>query len=121
MIDVCINELACALRVGKDMPFKEGVGVDSWRGDYSELAIGDYGKPQAYSAHELADVLKAAIGKTFEGYKGGDFVMNGCTGVHLSDYDSSSPSRFTPWLLPILVDAYIALLCDSPDPESKTQ
>jgi len=43
----------------------------SYRGYYSDLAI----EPGETRVGDLLDVLKDSLGKTFTGYKGGDFVM----------------------------------------------
>lgn len=54
----------------------------SYRGSYDELAF----KP-AYDLVSLSimlNIAKEAIGKTFRGYKGGDFVMDEWTPVHLA-------------------------------------
>lgn len=48
-------------------------GLASWRGSYSELTICEGG---TQTLGELIADLEAAIGKTFEGYKGGDFTMS---------------------------------------------
>lgn len=61
------------------------IGLSSWRGAYSELAInyglGGYDNDNAdQSAHrDLADFrkeLEEAVGKEFYGWKGGDFTMS---------------------------------------------
>ena len=55
-------------------------GIDSSRGDYAELALG-------YSFEQVATVLdvlkwcKGAVGATFSGYKGGDYMMTRDTQV----------------------------------------
>jgi hypothetical protein len=50
-------------------------GVSSWRGDYAELAIefNDKGEPMLLT--EFIALLENAIGKSFEGWKGGNFMM----------------------------------------------
>lgn len=50
--------------------------VDSWRGDYEELALNYQESGVQLKAGEFLTVLKSAIGHTFQGYKGGDFTMN---------------------------------------------
>lgn len=92
--------------------------VGSWRGSYCELAIsftkegvydgynGDkiiyeskYGNsyesiPTTLSenptARELLELLERCKGKTFVGYKGGDFIMGKTTPVWISNYGCSS-------------------------------
>lgn len=50
-------------------------GFDSWRGSYDELALG-YGGNQPVTVKELIKQAKAANGKTFCGWKGGEFEMS---------------------------------------------
>ena len=104
----------------KDLPLyvdlldKKPMGIDSWRGSYAELAIqtegfGSYngdevthefesgnfynsvsiGKENPTVA-EWIEVLKEAVGKTFTGYKGGDYLMSKNTPVWLAEYGNSS-------------------------------
>lgn len=65
--------------------------LNSWRGSYSELALnytsGDYLNPK--NTKEFLALLKRADGATFEGYKGGDFVMNRRTPVWVANYGNS--------------------------------
>ena len=62
----------------------------SWRGVYAELAF----EPKAGAT--AGDVLKearAAVGSTFEGYKGGEYVMDEDTLCHVDAYgDSGGPT-----------------------------
>jgi len=95
----------------KDLPvyFDEAnivpTGIDSWRGVYAELAIEyrNLGKDEkAMIVEEFERMLSDANGKTFQGYKGGDFLMgkntplwvanNGeCTGFKENDkYDNQA-------------------------------
>lgn len=62
------------------------IGIDSWRGIYSELALeySDKGKPMIVS--EFLKMLKNTIGKTLTGYKGGDFLMGKTTPVWVANY-----------------------------------
>ena len=59
----------------------------SYRGYYSDLAF----EPTegTVKAADLLAQCKAAMGKVFEGYKGGDFVMGEITPVWVADYGSS--------------------------------
>ncbi len=63
----------------------------SWRGVYAELAVGftdkgDYKDPQL---SKFITELKGAIGKTYTGYKGGDFFMSKSTPVWVANYGES--------------------------------
>ena len=56
----------------------------SYRGYYCDLAFeNDSGTCQA---GELLAVCKSAIGKTFEGYKGGNYTMKESTPVWIAEY-----------------------------------
>ncbi len=58
----------------------------SWRGDYSELAF----EPKENAiVSEMLTEAKNALGKTFEGYKGGDFKMSNYSPVHLANYSQT--------------------------------
>lgn len=58
----------------------------SWRGIYHELA---FEPAENVKVSDMLADAKSALGKTFEGYKGGDFKMDEDTEVHISDYGSS--------------------------------
>lgn len=53
--------------------------VCSWRGSYNELAI-VFGSEEK-SGHSTLATLRAAVGKTYSGWKGGDFKMGKATPV----------------------------------------
>lgn len=67
--------------------------LDSWRGDYSELALGykltGYDNDENHLAEitvkDLLAELKSAIGKTFNGWKGGEYEMNENTPVWVAN------------------------------------
>lgn len=68
---------------------------DSWRGDYSLLAIGykmtgrdDNTGLQRVTAKEFLQLCKDCIGKTFTGYKGSEFIMNKNSSVWVDNYGS---------------------------------
>lgn len=99
-----------------DLMDKRPMGLNSWRGSYCELAIQteslgsvnteevekeytEYGMTiyktksigkENPTVEEWIEVLKQAIGKTFTGYKGGDFLMGKNTPVWLAEYGNSS-------------------------------
>ncbi len=58
--------------------------VRSYRGYYSDLAFEPELEP--VSVGEVLADLKAALGATFEGYKGGDFVMGPQTPLWVSEW-----------------------------------
>ncbi|HEV7297957.1 MAG TPA: hypothetical protein VGN72_01225 [Tepidisphaeraceae bacterium] len=69
-------------------------GVHSWRGIYSELAIGYTSelKPgrEIVTVGELLAVLRAADGGVFDGYKGGEYTMWRDTAVWVSNHDEAA-------------------------------
>lgn len=69
------------------------VGIDSWRGSYRELAL-EYAETGGgllkLSVESLLIRLKAIIGATLSGYKGGDFLMGKTTPVWVANYGESS-------------------------------
>lgn len=66
-------------------------GLTSWRGSYEELAIcyQDDGHPTAV---DFLKELKNANGKTFQGWKGGDFKMDLDTPLWIANSGYSSNS-----------------------------
>lgn len=56
----------------------------SYRGYYSDLAFER--EPGTREAGELLTECRNAMGRVFEGYKGGDFVMGETTPVWVADY-----------------------------------
>ena len=93
---ITIGELLALI---KDIPEKSGddnvevsfdfgtaypIGLSSWRGSYAELAINyglsgyDNDNASQFAHLDLAEFrkeLEEAVGKTFQGWKGGDFTM----------------------------------------------
>lgn len=67
--------------------FDEGgtVGdLGSYRGYYSDLAL-EPGDALA-TAGALLDAAREAVGKTYQGYKGGDYTMDAETPLWMADY-----------------------------------
>ena len=56
----------------------------SYRGYYCDLAF-ELGEGKRLAADMLA-VCKSAMGKVFEGYKGGDYIMKESTPVWIAEY-----------------------------------
>ncbi len=67
--------------------------IDSWRGIYAELAL-DYDKKEPKTIEQILNLLKNAVGKTFEGYKGGDFRMGRNTPIWVANYSESSVADY---------------------------
>lgn len=76
-----------ATRVEFDFGGFEPTGLDSYRGYYSDLAIG-FGS-EGLNAGQLLAELQGAVGKTFEGYKGGKYEMDLSTPVWVANYGRS--------------------------------
>lgn len=78
----------------KDMPVvlsddtTRGPGkARSYRGYYSDLAFSPE-RPTTVGA--FLEACRSALGKTFEGYKGGDFVMDESTPLWIAPYGEST-------------------------------
>jgi hypothetical protein len=69
-----------------DLEYLKPTGIDSWRGSYDELALefGTEGREPPLS--EFIEMLKEADGKTYTGYKGGDYTMSRHTPVWVANY-----------------------------------
>ena len=59
----------------------------SYRGFYDELA---FEPKENVTIGDMLEAARSALGKTFTGYKGGDYVMEEFTYVWLSYYGSHS-------------------------------
>jgi len=62
--------------------------ADSYRGYYADLAIND--AQETTTVGQLLKTLQASLGKTFEGYKGGDYTMGEDAPLWRSEYGRSS-------------------------------
>jgi len=67
-----------------DQIVERGFGSpDSYRGDYSQLAF----NPEVnVTVGEMLDHAKSAVGRTFQGYKGGSFTMSTYTDCYIAEY-----------------------------------
>jgi hypothetical protein len=74
-------------RVEFDFGGLEPTGVDSYRGYYSDLALG-FGE-DGKNAGDLLSELTSADGAVFKGYKGGEYRMNRDTPVWVANYGDS--------------------------------
>lgn len=63
--------------------------LSSWRGSYCELAIRFDFESNPHTVAKFIDLLEEAVGKTYTGYKGGDFVMGKRTPVWVANYGHS--------------------------------
>lgn len=60
--------------------------IDSWRGSYDELALNHSSGGDKLTGSEFVRMLGLCIGKTFTGYKGGEYVMSEDTPVWVANY-----------------------------------
>jgi hypothetical protein len=70
------------------------VCLTSYRGYYEDLAL-DYNHSRPVTVGVLLDDARKAVGATFEGYKGGDFIMRGDTRVWVSEWGRSEGRDLT--------------------------
>lgn len=65
--------------------------LTSWRGSYDELAITPSLGPfsQAHTVATLTNLLRAAIGQEFDGYKGGTYRMGRHTPVWVAEWGTA--------------------------------
>lgn len=60
--------------------------ADSWRGSYNELA---FTPAPDVAVKTMLVVARSSLGRTFSGYKGGEYEMSEWTPVHLSFHGRS--------------------------------
>ena len=60
----------------------------SYRGYYCDLAFEQVPDERAVSAESLLELCRSCMGKVFQGYKGGDFMMGANTPVWIASYGS---------------------------------
>jgi hypothetical protein len=68
--------------------------VNSYRGYYEDLAIG-FGDVDTPKVAEVLKELRSAIGKTFEGYKGGNYRMGRNSRLWVANYGRTSDTVIT--------------------------
>lgn len=93
-----ILKLEAVKNRNKKIRFDFGTGLGptdimSWRGSYCELCV-DYGNSEIYSASKFLLELKGALGETFTGYKGGEFLMGKTTPVWVAHYSDSGVDNY---------------------------
>lgn len=74
----------------------------SYRGDYEQLA---FEPAKNVAVKEMLDNAKAAVGRTFEGYKDGEFSMGEYSLCNIAEYghssfggDAISPTLVAYWI-----------------------
>lgn len=85
---------------GTDVSVPLGFGnAHSYRGYYADLAF----EPKRYvTVGSMLREARAALGQTFQGYKGGDFKMGACTDCWLAKYGETGET-IGPVLLELLL------------------
>ena len=89
-----INELK-KMDVNKTVPVGFG-SPHSYRGYYEDLA---FEPAENVTIGSMLTHAESALGKTFQGYKGGDYVMEDYTTVWIANYGESGGEVIGPALL----------------------
>lgn len=93
MLGEMILALMTVQNKGLPVVFDDGVwwpvDLDSWRGSYRELALSYTKEEEKWSVACVLKTLQDAVGETFQGYKGGDFLMGKNTPVWVATYGNS--------------------------------
>lgn len=92
-LKVCIDTGKDDKNVVFDFEYLFPTGLNSWRGSYEELAL-NFGSNEDENEMqlELTEFIKLceeAIGKTYTGWKGGDFVMSEDTPLWVANMSNS--------------------------------
>lgn len=80
--------------------------IDSWRGSYDELALNFETQGEEMKVSEFLKMLKECVGKTFTGYKGGDFTMHKRTPIWVANYSHSGNTA----VIDVVDNEYVVLL-----------
>jgi hypothetical protein len=75
--------------------------IDSWRGNYADLAL-EPAEGIRHTVNELLALLHGADGDEFQGYKGGTFTMNRDTPVWVDAYGEYTADRGIRAVRPLL-------------------
>ena len=81
-----LGEMILTLKAMPEDQTIEGISAerDSYRGYYDDLAF----EPGVTTVGELLKAAEKALGHTFEGYKGGEFIMEKNTPIWIANYGS---------------------------------
>lgn len=89
--DAVIEKYKHEAKVCYDFEYLFPKTIDSWRGIYTELAL-DFvssSEDDEMGITDFYNMLTDCIGKTFTGYKGGEFVMGKSTPVWVANYGNT--------------------------------
>lgn len=89
-----------------DFEYLFPTSIDSWRGSYDELALNFEMQGEEMKVSEFLKMLKDCVGKTFTGYKGGDFVMHKGTPIWVANYSHSGNTA----VIDVVDNGYVVLL-----------
>lgn len=89
-----------------DFEYLFPTSIDSWRGSYDELALNFETQGEEMKVSEFLKMLKECIGKTFTGYKGGDFTMHKGTPIWVANYSHSGNTA----VIDVVDNGYVVLL-----------
>ena len=89
-----------------DFEYLFPTSIDSWRGSYGELALNFETQGKEMKVSEFLKMLKNCIGKTFTGYKGGDFTMHKGTPIWVANYSHSGNTA----IIDVVDNGYVVLL-----------
>lgn len=79
---------------------------NSWRGIYAELALNFNTEGKPLKVSEFYKICKETLGKTFEGYKGGEFTMSKITPIWVANYGNAGSTA----LIDVVDDDYTVIL-----------
>lgn len=80
--------------VAYDFVYMRPTTLDSYRGYYEDLALG-YTSEGSITVRELKELLSSSMGKTFHGYKGGEYTMNENTLLWVANYREAGGTAIT--------------------------
>jgi len=92
--------------VSYDFEYLFPTSINSWRGSYDELALNFETQGEKMKVSEFLKMLKECIGKTFTGYKGGDFTMHKGTPIWVANYSHSGNTA----IIDVVDNGYVVIL-----------
>lgn len=78
-----------------DFEHARPVNIDSYRGYYEDLSLGFDFSSQPMKCEELVKLLRGCIGRSFEGYKGGEYTMDEETTVWVANHGNTGGTAIT--------------------------
>jgi hypothetical protein len=97
VVTITLGELIKALEaLPEDRPIRfdfsnfTPVSINSYRGDYSQLAVSFKDDGEWITAGKFLLLCREAVGETYEGYKGGEYRMTESTQVWVASRGEST-------------------------------